>query len=304
VGEGGDEVSVARFIADQRTFYRVPVAVCCAILGLSVGWFYKWIKAPVTPTLRRRRNLDAKVAELFKASDRSYGSPRIHADLLEVGWQVGHNSVADSMRRQGLFGRKPKRRKGLIRQDKKAPKFPDLLRRDFNSSAPNRKWCGDMTEIPTDEGKLYLATVLDLFSRKLLASPTAEHPDAELAGDAIKMAAAVRGGRTVIDRVIFHTDRGSTYTAKDFTKLCRRLGVVQSMGRVGSCFDNAASEAFFSTLEHEVLSRHHFRTRAEARAVVVPWCQDFYNVKRRHSSAALLAPDEYERIAAIQPDAA
>ena len=127
-----------------------------------------------------------------------------------------------------------------------------------------------MTEIPTDEGKLYLATVLDLFSRKLLASPTAEHPDAELAGDAIKMAAAVRGGRTVIDGVIFHTDRGSTYTAKDFTKLCRRLGVVQSMGRVGSCFDNAASEAFFSTLEHEVLSRHHFRTRAEARAVVVP----------------------------------
>ena len=161
-----------------------------------------------------------------------------------------------------------------------------------------------MTEIPTDEGKLYLATVLDLFSRKLLASPTAEHPDAELAGDAIKMAAAVRGGRTVIDGVIFHTDRGSTYTAKDFTKLCDRLGVVQSMGRVGSCFDNAASEAFFSTLEHEVLSRHHFRTRAEARAVVVPWCQDFYNVKRRHSSAALLAPDEYERIAAIQPDAA
>ena len=118
------------------------------------------------------------------------------------------------------------------------------------------------------------------------------------------MAAAMRGGRTVIDGVIFHTDRGSTYTAKDFTKLCHRLGVVQSMGRVGSCLDNAASEAFFSTLEHEVLSRHHFRTRAQARAVVVPWCQDFYNAKRRHSSAALLAPDEYERIAAIQPDAA
>ena len=108
----------------------------------------------------------------------------------------------------------------------------------------------------------------------------------------------------MLSRIRLNADRGSTYTAKDFTKLCRRLGVVQSMGRVGSCFDNAASEAFFSTLEHEVLSRHHFRTRAEARAVVVPWCQDFYNVKRRHSSAALLAPDEYERIAAIQPDAA
>jgi putative transposase len=104
--------------------------------------------------------------------------------------------------------------------------------------------------------------------------------------------------------VIFHTDRGSTYTAKDFTKLRRKIGVSQSMGRVGSCFDNAASEAFFSTLEHEVLSRHHFRSRAQARAVVVPWCQDFYNRRRRHSSAALLAPDEYERIAAIQPDVA
>ena len=110
--------------------------------------------------------------------------------------------------------------------------------------------------------------------------------------------------RSALSRIRLNTDRGSTYTAKDFTKLCRRLEVVQSMGRVGSCFDNAASEAFFSTLEHEVLSRHHFRTRAEARAVVVPWCQDFYNVKRRHSSAALLAPDEYERIAAIQTDAA
>ena len=159
------------------------------------------------------------------------------------------NTVADSMRRQGLQGRKPKRRKGLTKQDKTAPKFPDLLKRDFTAPEPNRKWCGDMTEIPTDEGKLYLATVLDLFSRRLLAGPTAEHPDAELAGEAIKMAAAVRGGRTVIDGVIFHTDRGSTYTAKDFTKLCRWLGIGQSMGRVGSCFDNAAAEAFFSTLD-------------------------------------------------------
>ena len=297
-------MSVARFIADQRTMHRVPHAVTCAILGVSVSWFYKWVHRKPTPTEVRRGELDAAVKAAFEASKRTYGSPRIHADLVEAGWTVSVNTVADSMRRQGLQGRKPKRRKGTTKQDKTAPKFPDRLKRDFTAPEANVKWCGDMTEIPTDEGKLYLATVLDLFSRKLLASPTAEHPDAELAGDAIKMAAAVRGGRTVIDGVIFHTDRGSTYTATDFTKLCRRLGVVQSMGRVGSCFDNAASEAFFSTLEHEVLSRHHFRTRAEARAVVVPWCQDFYNVTRRHSSAALLAPDEYERIAAIQPDAA
>ena len=298
-------MSVARFIADQRTFYRVPVAVCCAILGISAGWFYKWIKAPVTAQVQRRRELDAKVAELFDTSGRSYGSPRIHRDLLEAGWTVGENTVAESMRRQGLFGRKPKRRRGLTKQDKQAPKFPDLLKRDFTSSAPNRKWCGDMTEIPTDEGKLYLATVLDLFSRKLLACPTSDHPDADLACDAIKIASAVRGGRREIGGVIFHSDRGSTYTAASFTLLCKeKLGIRQSMGRVGSCFDNAAAESFFSTLEHEVLSRHHFRTKDEARTVVLAWCHEFYNTRRRHSSAALLPPDEFEKITADQPAAA
>jgi putative transposase len=305
VGEGGDEVSVARFIADQRTFYRVPVAVCCAILGLSVGWFYKWIKAPVTDQLRRRRELDAKVRELFDASERTYGSPRIHRDLLEAAWLVGENTVADSMRRQGLFGRKPKRRKGLTRQDRKAAKFPDLLRRDFSAPAPNVKWCGDITEIPTSEGNLYLATVIDLYSRRLLACPISEHPDAELACDAIKIAAAVRGGRERIDGVIFHTDRGSTYTADDFTRLCAdRLGIIGSMGRVGSCFDNAAAESFFSTLEHEVLSRHVLATKAEARKIVLAWCHEFYNTRRRHSSAAMLSPAAFEMITADQPAAA
>jgi transposase InsO family protein len=183
------------------------------------------------------------------------------------------------MRRQGLQGRRPKHRKGLTRQDAKAPKFPDLVHRDFTAMAPNVRWCGDVTEIPTDEGKLYLATVLDLFSRKLLACPTSAHPDAELVCDAIKIATAVRGGRAPVDGVVFHTDRGSTYTARSFTGLCERLAIHQSMGRVWSCFDNAAAEAFFSTLEHQVLSRHHFATRAQARAVVVAWCLDFYNTR-------------------------
>ena len=195
---------------------------------------------------------DAAVKAVFEASKRTYGSPAsMPISSRPADGEREHGRRLDAT--TGPAGTQPKRRKGTTEQDKTAPKFPDRLKRDFSAPEVNVKWCGDMTEIPTDEGKLYLATVLDLFSRKLLASPTAEHPDAELAGDAIKMAAAVRGGRTVIDGVIFHSDRGSTYTAKDFTKLCRRLGVVQSMGRVGSCFDNAASEAFFSTLEHEVL---------------------------------------------------
>jgi putative transposase len=190
VGEGGDEVSVAGFIADQRTSYRVPHAVCCAILGVSVSWFYKWLAriGDPAPTVRaqRRALLDAEVRRLFEASGATYGSPRIHLDLAEAGWAVSVNTVADSMRRQGLFGRKPKRYRGLTRQDKAAPKFPDLLARDFTAPAPNLKWCGDMTEIPTDEGKLYLAHVIDLCSRRLLAAAMSEHPDAVLAADAIK----------------------------------------------------------------------------------------------------------------------
>ena len=149
-------MSVARFIADQRTMHRVPHAVTCAILGVSVSWFYKWVDRKPTPTEVRRSELDAAVTAAFEASKRTYGSPRIHPDLVEAGWTVSVNTVADSMRRQGLQGRKPKRRKGTTEQDKTAPKFPDRLKRDFTAPEANVKWCGDMTEIPTDEGKLYL----------------------------------------------------------------------------------------------------------------------------------------------------
>jgi putative transposase len=303
VGEGGDEVSVARFIADQRTFYRVPVAVCCAILGLSAGWFYKWIKSPVTAQTSRRRDLDAEVRSMFEASDRSYGSPRIWRDLRAAGWQVSEKTVADSMARQGLFGRKPKRRRGLTKQDRAAAKFPDLLKRDFHAPAPNLKWCGDVTEIPTADGKLYLATVIDLYSRRLLAAATSRRCDAELCEQAIKIAVAVRGGQTKINNVVFHTDRGSTYTAHSFTRVCSDLGVRQSIGRVGSCFDNAAAEAFFSSLEWEVLSRHQLTDPDHARAIVLPWCYDFYNHRRRHSSAQMLSPIAYENLTADQPAA-
>ena len=141
-------MSVARFIADQRTMYRVPQVVCCAILGVSVSWFYKWVHREPTPTEVRRSELDAAVKAAFEASKRTYGSPRIHADLVEAGWTVSVNTVADSMRRQGLQGRKPKRRKGTTKQDKTAPKFPDRLKRDFTAPEANVKWCGDMTEIP------------------------------------------------------------------------------------------------------------------------------------------------------------
>ncbi len=298
-------MSVARFIADQRTLYRVPVAVCCVLLGVSVSWFYKWQGRALTARQRHRAELDSAVYALFESSKRTYGSPRIHRDLLEAGWRVSKKTVAASMRRQGLFGRKPKRRRGLTKQDRKAARFPDLVIRDFTATAANLKWCGDITEIPTGSGKLYLATVIDLYSRRLLAAATSLHPDAELVGAAIKVAVAVRGGKSMINNVIFHTDRGSTYTADSFTRLCKvDLGIRQSMGRVGSCFDNAAAEAFFSTLEFEVLSRNDFADTDQARQVVTDWCYGFYNHDRRHSSANMLSPITYENHTVDQPVAA
>ena len=311
-------MSVARFIADQRTEYLVPHTVTCLLLGVSESWFYKWITRAqstdglYTDTDRRRAQLDAAVVEAFEAARGLHGSPRLVADLRDLGWEVSEKSVAASMRRQGLVARKIRRRHGLTKQDKSAPKFPDLLKRDFTAAAPNRKWVGDITEIPTESGqKLYLATVIDLFSRRLLGAAMGLHPDAELACAAVKMAVAARGGRQVIWRedesqwVVFHTDRGSTYTAKVFTKLCRRLGIRQSMGRVGSCFDNAAAEAFFSSLEWEVLSRNRFHDSVQARAVVIDWCYTFYNHQRRHSAADGLSPVNYEiRESKTEPEAA
>ncbi len=316
-------MSVARFIADQRTNYRVPHTVTCLLLGVSLAWFYKWwgrasgpgaVNGLHTTRDRRRDTIDRAVRVMFAKKRGLHGSPRLHADLRDDGWQVSEKTVADSMRRQGLIARRIKRRNGLTRQDKNAPKFPDLLKRNFTAGRPNAKWVGDMTEIPTGPDgrgpKLYLATVIDLYSRRLLGAATGLRPDAELACAAIKMAVTARGGREAIwraeesERVIFHSDRGSTYTAKSFTRLCRQLGVRQSMGRVGSCFDNAAAEAFFSSLEWEVLSRHHFENTRQAQAVVLDWCYGFYNHDRRHSTIGMMSPINYENTAAPSRDAA
>ncbi|MGH8566407.1 MAG: IS3 family transposase, partial [Gammaproteobacteria bacterium] len=266
-------MSLAVFIADQRTSHRVPHAVSCRALAVSESWFYKWHHRPrrPTPSEQRRAELDAVVAEAFQAAHGLHGSPRLHADLRAAGWVVSEKTVAKSMACQGLVARAQKRRKNLTRPDKRAVAFPDLVKRDFTAPAPNMRWVGDMTEVPTDEGKLYLSTAIDLFSRRLLGYATSRHPDAELAGETIKMAVAARGGKDRVAGVIFHSDRGSTYTATSFTTLCKNLDIRQSMGRVGSCFDNAAAESFFSTVEHEVLSRHHFKTREEARQTIVKW---------------------------------
>ncbi|WP_328708679.1 IS3 family transposase [Microbispora hainanensis] len=289
-------MSVAAFICSQKTDHGIDHATSCRALGVSQSWFYKWKNRidVETPTARdeRRNDLDAEITRLFEASGRTYGSPRITRDLHQVGWRVSKNTVATRMAELGLAGRPPKRRRSLTRQGKR-PAAPDLVRRKFTAIAPDLLWCGDVTEIDTGEGKLYLATVEDLFSRRLLGYAMSEHHDAALTVASLQMAVATRGGD--VDGVIFHSDRGSEYTAARYQAECARHGVVQSMGRVGCALDNAAAEAFNSTLKVEYVHRQRFQTRAEARLKMATWIVDFYNTRRRHSANDGLPPVTFER---------
>jgi transposase InsO family protein len=266
---------------------------------VSESWFYKWRDRPPTARQARRATLDEAVKASFDESGGNpgtYGSPRVFEDLVDAGWRVSVNTVAASMARQGLQGRPPKRkRRCLTRPDRRADPIPDLVRRDFSTGPVNQRWCGDLTEIPTDEGKLYLATVLDLGSRRLPGFAIGEHHDSPLARSALCMAAAVRGGD--VTGVVFHTDKGGEYVGDLFARACRKLKVNQSMGRVGSALDNAAAESFNSTLEHELLSRKHFATKDQARREVARFI-DTYNHRRRHSSCEMLPPIAYEALLA------
>ncbi len=284
---------MAAFIASQREQHGVPQAVSCRALGVSQAWFYKWKGGELPPRAARRQRLKAEVARLFAAREGKDGAPRISAALRDAGWRVSENTVAGLMREQGLAARPGRKgRKRTTRQGKGRWRAPDLVKRDFPAAGINRKWYGDGTEIPTGEGKLYLDSVLDMGSRRILGHALGEHHDADLAYGALAMAAAVRGGRTA--GVIFHSDQGSEYTAARFRSACGRLGVRQSMGRPGSALDNAVIESWHSTLEWELRSLRKFATRAEARAAIAAWIED-YNHERRHSALGMRSPVDYER---------
>jgi transposase InsO family protein len=285
-------VSLAALIAAQRAQHGIPAAVSCRALGVSQAWYHKWRNGDRSPRRKRRAALAATIGYLFAKHKGSYGSPRITADLRDMGWRVSKNTVAKLMAEQGLVARRTRRRRGTTRPDKSARKAPDGLRRDF--TAPQRadvRWCGDLTEVPTDEGKLQLAAVLDLHSRRCVGFAMDIHHGAALARAALCVAIAVRGG--AVAGVLFHTDQGSEYTANLFVQACRSAGVTQSMGRTGSALDNAVSEAFNSTLEWELLRHNHFATREQARHAVAIWI-DEYNNDRRHSTIGMLSPIDYE----------
>jgi transposase InsO family protein len=283
---------VAALIAARRAQDGIPRAVSCRALGVSRSWFYKWADGSLSPRAQRRETLKTEVARLFRLHEGKYGSPRITADLREAGWRVSENTVAALMREQHLAARRTRKRKATTRPGKGRWRAPDLVKRDFPAQEINRKWYGDGTEVPTDEGKLYLASVLDMASRRILGFALGEHHDAQLAYGALAMAVAVRGGH--VPGVIMHTDQGSEYTAGTVRAACGRLGIRQSMGRPGSALDNAVIESWHSTLEWELRAPEHFATKAAARARIPAWIDD-YNHHRRHSSLQMMSPADYEK---------
>src|SRR3954471_12449545 len=301
LGDRGDgPVAVAAFIAAQRDAHGIPQATACRALGVSPAWFYQWAHGDPSPQHARRAQLGIEVARLFAKHQGRYGAPRITADLREAGWRVSENTVAALMREQGLVARPKRRRKSTTRPGRSNRRAPDLIGRSFGAEQLNCKWYGDGTEIVTDQGKLYLDSVLDMGSRRIVGFALGAHHDAELAYAALAMAIAVRGGKEAVAGVIFHTDSGSEYTAGLFRAACARLGVRQSMGRVGSALDNAVIESWHSILKVELRRDARFHTRAQVRRPVAEWIED-YNRDRRHSALGMRSPIAYEHALLEQP---
>ena len=296
---------MAAFIAAQREAHRIPHAVSCRALGVSQSWFYKWASharaGTLPPRALRRARLAAEIKRLFDAHGGKRGSPMITADLRDAGWRVSENTVAKLMAAQNLAARRRRRRRSTTRPGRGRWRAPDLVKRQFPAQKINCKWYGDGTEIPTGEGKLYLTSVMDAASRRILGFTLSEHHDAVAAYGALAMAITVRGGQ--VPGVIMHTDQGSEYTARAFQAACQRVGIAQSMGRPGSALDNAVIESWHSTVEFELRRKEHFATRAAARAKVAAWIED-YNTRRRHSACHKMPPAAYEQLLAAREEAA
>jgi putative transposase len=268
-----------------------PVATMCRVLGVSPGGYYARLKRPPSARARTDAELSERIAEIHRRSRATYGAPRIHVELKAQGIRVGRKRVARLMRSSGLHG--ASRRKWITTtvRDRAARPAPDLVNRNFTAAAPNCLWVADITYIPTWAGFLYLAVVLDAFSRRIVGWAMETYLRVELVLKALNMALWQRRPTGVIH----HSDQGSQYTSLAFGKRCEQAGVRPSMGSVGDCFDNALCETFFATLECEWLNRMSFKTQAEARTAVFEFIEGWYNRHRRHSALDYLSPIDYER---------
>jgi putative transposase len=264
----------------------------CRLLHISRSGFYAWLERPMSERDRTDLALTAKIEAIHRRSRDVYGSPSIHAELADdYGIRVGRKRVARLMRAAGLRGATLRRYVVMTQPDLQAPRAVDLVERQFYTDGPDRLWVADITYVPTWSGFLYLAMVLDVYSRRIVGWSMETHLRTELILAALNMAITQRQPSTVIH----HSDRGCQYTSYAFGKRCREAGVMPSMGSVGDAYDNAMAESFFATLERELLNRRRFKTQAEAKMAVFEWIEGWYNPHRRHSSLGYRSPVNYER---------
>jgi putative transposase len=283
------------FIAKHRGIW--PAAWLCGALGVSRGGFHAWLTRPRSRRALSDEALAAKVRASFLASDRTYGARRVWFDMIALGEPCGLHRVERLMRAQALRARPRRRRLPRDLGERSAGAFaPNLLDRSFEAPAPNRKWIADFTYLWTAEGWLYVAAVIDLYSRRVVGWSMKPSMTAELVTDALIMAIWRRGKPQAL---LHHSDRGSQYTSELCQRLMAHHGVTCSMSRAGNCWDNAAMESFFSSLKTERTARKTYRTRDQARADVFDYIECFYNPRRRHSTIGYMSPAEFEASAAV-----
>jgi transposase InsO family protein len=285
-------VSRFQFVDDHRGAYGVKRL--CRVLGVNRSSYYKWQGGAEARMAREQADeqLAARIRAVHGETDGAYGSPRVTAELREAGMVVNEKKVARVMRKFSITGIRLRKKVRTTVPEPSATPVADLFGRDFTAPEPGLKYMGDITYLPVGDGRfLYLATVLDCFSRRVVGYSIADHMRTELVADALRMARDVRGS---LEGALFHSDHGAQYTSKDFATLCKELGVTQSMGAVGTSADNAACESFHASLKRETLQgAHHYDGTRSARLTVFRWLTR-YNTRRRHSANGQLSPTAYE----------
>lgn len=264
----------------------------CQVLGVSRSGYYSWVDRPDSARAIRHRDLTEKILAVHQGTKQIYGSPRIHSELKDDGEVVGKNTVAMLMRRSGIQSRVHRRFKVTTNSRHDQLVAPNWLGRDFKAVRANEKWVSDVTGIATRKGWLYLATVMDLYSRKLVGWSMSRSNSSRLVSDALEMAVAQRGDVT---GVVLHSDRGRPYVSNEYRQLLKNHGIRCSMSRKGDCWDNAPMESFYHSLKTEWVVFEDYRDHDEARASIFDYIELFYNRKRRHSALSYLSPDNYEK---------
>ena len=278
------------FIHAEKAFF--PVTVLCRVLGVSTSGYYAWAKRRPSERARDNEVLRVELRAIHERSRGTYGSPRAHRELRRKR-PIGRKRVARIMREEGLYGRRPARFRKTTDSDHGRPVPGNLIARDFTADAPDRKWVGDITYVWTGAGWLYLAVLVDLFSRRVVGWAVAEHMRASLCVDALKMAL---GRRQPPRELVHHTDQGCQYVSAEYQAVLSSAGIVCSMSRRGNCWDNAVAESFFATLKKELIHRYRWLDRRDAAKAIAEYIEIFYNNHRLHSSLGYTSPAEFEAL--------